>query len=36
MYVLIAVAALHIAGALMHQFILKDGLMKRMSLHRKN
>ncbi len=36
MYVLMVVAAAHIAGALMHQFILKDGLMKRMSLHKEN
>jgi cytochrome b561 len=35
MNVLIAVAAVHIAGALVHQFIRKDGLMKRMSLRRK-
>ena len=35
MTVLIWVLAVHILGALMHQFILKDGLMKRMSLSRK-
>jgi len=35
MNVLIAVAIVHILGAIFHQFILKDGLMKRMSLRRK-
>lgn len=33
--VLIAVVVVHILGAIMHQFILKDGLMRRMSLRRK-
>ena len=35
MWVLIVVVAVHILGALKHQFILKDGLMERMSLRRK-
>lgn len=35
MNVLIAVVIVHILGALMHQFILRDGLMRRMSLRRK-
>lgn len=34
--VLIAVVALHLLGALMHQFVKKDGLMERMSLRRKD
>ena len=34
--VLIALAVLHLLGALKHQFIMKDGLMERMSLRRKN
>jgi cytochrome b561 len=34
-YALLGVIALHIAGALQHQFILRDGIMSRMSL-RKN
>jgi len=34
--VLIVVVALHILGALKHQFIMKDGLMTRMSLRKKN
>jgi cytochrome b561 len=33
--VLIVVAALHILGAIKHQFIDKDGLMERMKLRRK-
>lgn len=33
--VLIVLAALHILGALKHQFIAKDGLMERMMLRRK-
>jgi cytochrome b561 len=33
--VLIAVAVLHILGAIKHQFIDKDGLMQRMMLRRK-
>lgn len=36
MTALMAVAAVHILGALWHQLILKDGLMGRMSLRRKN
>lgn len=36
MNVLIAAAIMHILGALMHQFILKDNLIRRMSLRRKN
>ena len=32
--VLIAVVALHVLGAIKHQFISKDGLMKRMMLRR--
>ncbi|MDO5706866.1 MAG: cytochrome b/b6 domain-containing protein, partial [Paracoccus sp. (in: a-proteobacteria)] len=31
--VLLALAALHVAGALYHQFVVKDGLMSRMSPH---
>ncbi len=34
-YSLMAVAALHVAGALQHQFILKDGIFSRMSLRNK-
>ncbi len=34
--VLIAVAVLHILGAIKHQFIDKDGLMERMMLRRKD
>ncbi len=33
---LLGVAGLHLAGALQHQFILKDGILSRMSLRRKN
>ena len=29
---LIAMVALHVLGALMHQFVLKDGILRRMSL----
>jgi len=32
--VLIALVIVHVLGALTHQFILKDGLMKRMSLRK--
>ncbi len=32
---LLGTAALHVAGALQHQFILKDGIMSRMSLRGK-
>jgi cytochrome b561 len=34
--VLIAVVIVHILGAAKHQFVLKDGLMSRMSLRRKD
>lgn len=34
--VLIVIAVLHILGAVWHQFIKKDGLMNRMSFHRKD
>jgi superoxide oxidase len=34
--VLIALAVLHILGAVKHQFITKDGLIERMMLRRKN
>ena len=34
--VLIVLVLLHILGAIKHQFITKDGLMERMSLHRKD
>ena len=34
--VLIAIVIVHVLGAVKHQFILKDGLMGRMSLRRKN
>ncbi|MDD5300676.1 MAG: cytochrome b/b6 domain-containing protein [Gallionella sp.] len=32
--VLIALVIVHVLGAFMHQFIMKDGLMKRMSLRK--
>jgi len=34
--VLIALVVVHLLGAIKHQFIMKDGLMKRMSLRRTN
>ncbi len=34
-YALLAVIGLHVAGALQHQFILKDGILSRMSLRGK-
>jgi len=34
--VLIVVVVIHLLGAIKHQFIMKDGLMDRMSLRRKN
>jgi cytochrome b561 len=34
--VLIALVAVHILGAIKHQFITKDGLMQRMMLRRKS
>ena len=34
--VLIVLAAVHVLGAIKHQFIMKDGLMERMSLRRKD
>jgi len=34
--VLIVVVVVHILGAIKHQFIMKDGLMARMSLRRKS
>lgn len=34
--VLIALAVIHILGAIKHQFITKDGLMQRMMLRRKS
>ncbi len=34
--VLIALVVIHILGAIKHQFIMKDGLMGRMSPRRKN
>lgn len=34
--VLIVIVVLHILGAVWHQFIKKDGLMDRMSFHRKD
>lgn len=34
--VLIVLVVLHILGAIKHQFIMKDGLMERMSLRRKD
>ena len=33
---LIVLVAVHMLGAVKHQFIMKDGLMERMSLRRKN
>jgi cytochrome b561 len=33
--VLIALVAIHVLGALKHQFVMKDGLMERMMLRRK-
>jgi len=33
--VLIVLVIIHVLGAIKHQFIIKDGLMKRMSLHKK-
>jgi len=35
-YALLGVAILHAAGALQHQFILKDGIFSRMSLRSKD
>jgi len=32
---LIVLVAVHLLGAIKHQFITKDGLMERMSLRRK-
>lgn len=34
--VLIALVVVHVLGALKHQFLMKDGLMERMSLRRKD
>lgn len=34
--VLMVVVAIHVLGAAWHQFIMKDGLMRRMSLRRKD
>ncbi len=34
--VLIVLVVVHVLGAVKHQFIMKDGLMERMSLRRKN
>jgi cytochrome b561 len=34
--VMIALAVIHILGAIKHQFFMKDGLMERMMLRRKN
>jgi cytochrome b561 len=34
--VLVVIVVLHILGAVWHQFIKKDGLMDRMSFHRKD
>lgn len=34
--VLIAIVALHVLGAIKHHFIMKDGLMERMMLRRKD
>lgn len=34
-YALLAVIGLHVAGALQHQLILKDGILSRMSLRAK-
>lgn len=36
MTVLMVVVAIHMMGVVWHQFIMKDGLMKRMSLRRKD
>ncbi len=33
--VLIVLVVVHVLGAIMHQFIMKDSLMERMSLHKK-
>ena len=35
-YALLGVVALHAAGAMQHQFILKDGIFSRMSMRGKN
>jgi len=32
---MMVVVLVHILGAIKHQFIMKDGLMRRMSLRRK-
>jgi cytochrome b561 len=34
--VLIVLTVLHVLGAIKHQFIMKDGLMSRMSLRKKD
>ena len=34
--VLMVVVAIHVLGVIKHQFIMKDGLMRRMSLRRKD
>jgi len=34
--VLIVLVVVHILGAIKHQFIMKDGLMERMSLRKKD
>lgn len=34
--VLIVLVAVHVLGAIKHQFIMKDGVMERMSLRRKD
>jgi len=34
--VLIVLAVVHVLGAIKHQFIMKDGLMERMSLRKKD
>ena len=34
--VLIVLVVVHVLGAIKHQFIMKDGLMERMSLHGKD
>jgi cytochrome b561 len=34
--VLIVLVAVHVLGALKHQFLMKDSLMERMSLRRKD
>ena len=36
MNVLIVVVVVHVLGVIKHQFVMKDGLMGRMSLRRKN